>query len=365
VVGVLMPMSGDAALYGQSMKQAVELALEATDPAAGSAEAVQVVWADTTTDPSTAADKLRSMVIDDGARLVVSATTNEEARQLIPVLEETQAIGLSPSASAAQLTHDSEFFFRVLPSEDLEGRRAGRFLREERDSDRVIILTGESDLTGGIEAPFRQMFEESLGGTVVARIDLNDDSFRNSIPAELAASGPNGAYVIGSAAVTLAGIEALRAAGFDGTICATSALNLSEFVAQHADELDRVYFPQTNFDAADLTRPQVQEFVQIYRDRYGEDPDIFAAYAYDAMRLALHVADVSETYETYALKNTLRYGVVDYPGVTGVIRFNDYGDVHRNPIMFIVREGRVRNFESYLKEEKKRIHDRIRNLLTG
>ncbi|MBD3851225.1 MAG: hypothetical protein IFK93_08000, partial [Acidobacteria bacterium] len=57
--------------------------------------------------------------------------------------------------------------------------------------------------------------------------------------------------------------------------------------------------------------------------------------------------------------------VKEFPGVTGIIQFNDYGDVHHNPIMFIVKDGHVINYERYIEEEKAKIREKIKELLKG
>jgi branched-chain amino acid transport system substrate-binding protein len=206
------------------------------------------------------------------------------------------------------------------------------------------------------------MFEESLSGEVSGRIELNGAEWREELDRFIAENRPDGVYVIGLADQIAEAVRQLRTGGYDGVICATSALNNSSVIAAQAEILDNVYFPQTNFDLED-PRPVVQDFVAAYRARYGHDPDIYAAHAYDAIRLALQAVERSSVYDTDVLRQTLQFGITEFPGVTGVIRFNDYGDIHRNPIMFIVRDGHVRNFERYLKEEKQRIRDRLREML--
>ena len=52
-----------------------------------------------------------------------------------------------------------------------------------------------------------------------------------------------------------------------------------------------------------------------------------------------------------------------FPGVTGIIQFNDYGDVRHNPIIFIVKDGQVLNYERYIAEERIKITERIKKLL--
>ena len=77
------------------------------------------------------------------------------------------------------------------------------------------------------------------------------------------------------------------------------------------------------------------------------------------------MANSAKVFDTSELRKAFMFEVKEFPGVTGIIQFNDYGDVHHNPIMFTIRDGEVLNFERFVKEQKALIRDRIRNLLTG
>jgi branched-chain amino acid transport system substrate-binding protein len=99
--------------------------------------------------------------------------------------------------------------------------------------------------------------------------------------------------------------------------------------------------------------------------KFGHEPDIYAAHAYDATRVVALVIAESSVYETSNLRKSFMFSVKEFPGVTGIIQFNDYGDVHHNPIMFTIRDGQVLNFERFVKEQKQIIRDRIRGILQG
>jgi hypothetical protein len=83
------------------------------------------------------------------------------------------------------------------------------------------------------------------------------------------------------------------------------------------------------------------------------------------MRVAIFVCRETKTFTASEIRKVLAFGVKEFPGVTGIIQFNDYGDVHHNPIMFIVKDGRVLNYERYIEEEKAKIRERIKDLLKG
>jgi branched-chain amino acid transport system substrate-binding protein len=361
VVGVLLPMTGEASTYGESMKRGIDLALEMDQDVLPSG--FQVLWGDTASEPATGVAELRRLA-GEGAKLFVAGTTSDTAHALLPVLDETDTIVVSPSASAPSLTKDSRRFFRVFASDELEGRRAGRFLYDDQDKTSVLIYAADSAQARGIEPPFRLVFEQAMGGEVVGRVALDEDGWEASSADLLAAHHPASVYIIGYGEETMAALRHLRGKGFDGPICATSAFYTSQIVEENPELVEGLFFPQPAFDVqseAQLT----QAFVTTYRERFQDDPDIYAAHAFDAMRVVVFVAGEVKSFRAEEIRKVLAYGVKEFPGVTGIIQFNDYGDVHHNPIMFIVKNGHVVNYERYIEEQRIEIRKKINELLKG
>jgi branched-chain amino acid transport system substrate-binding protein len=361
VVGVLLPMTGEASTYGESMKNGIDLALEMEQDNLPSG--FQVLWGDTASDPETGAAEARRLA-GEGARLFVAGTTSDTARALLPVLDDTDTIAVSPSASAPSLTKDSRRFFRVFASDELEGRRAGRFLYDDQDKSTVLIYAEDSAQARGIEPPFRLVFEQAMGGEVVGRVAVDDEGWEANSADLLAAHRPASVYIIGYGDSTIKVLRHLRDKGFDGPICATSAFYTGHLVEENPELVEGVFFPQPAFDIQSETQ-LTQDFVNTYQQRFQHEPDIYAAHAFDAMRVVIFVTRETKTFTASEIRKVLAFGVKEFPGVTGIIQFNDYGDVHHNPIMFIVKDGHVLNYERYIEEEKAKIREKIKNLLKG
>ncbi len=100
-----------------------------------------------------------------------------------------------------------------------------------------------------------------------------------------------------------------------------------------------------------------------YRAKYGHEPDIYAAHAYDALRLTLETFREAKGYSSSEIRKTLQFAIKEFPGVTGSIQFDDYGDVRHNPIMFIIKDGQVKPYEKYLKELRAQIGKKIRETM--
>ncbi len=358
IVGILLATSGAASVYGESMKNGIELAQTEAEAAGTVPVGLTLIWGDSQTDPEVAAAEFRRMT-SGGAQIVIAGTTSGEAKALLPVLKDTDTICLSPSATLPSLTKDSRLFYRVFSSDELEGRRAGRFLREDKGSDSVLIFTEDSEQARGIEPEFLHVYEQALKGKVVGRVVMSETEWKKEAIDLLTVHNPTSVYIVGYADNTTRALTLLREKNYSGNICVTSAFYGGDVIEDNKELVDGIFFPQPAFDVQD-ERELVQTFVKAYRDRFGSDPDIYAAHAYDAMRVVNQVMGSATVFETAELRKALQYGISEFPGVTGIIQFNDWGDVHHNPIMFIIKDGKVLMYEKYLKEEKKKILARIR-----
>jgi len=363
VVGVLLPMTGEASSYGVSMKEAIDLAIEEAKADGSYPVNLTVVWGDSASDPATGRTEIRRLA-GEGAKLIVTGTTSGTAKAFLPELEDSDVIALSPSASAPSLTKDSKKFFRLFASDELEGQRAGRFLYEGQGKSTVLIFSQDSEQARGIEPFFRQNYEGAMGGTVVGRVLVGNENWHDECADLIAARQPESVYIIAYANKTLEVLRHLKAKGYSGTICATSAFYSGEVLEQEPELVDGVFFPMPAFEIqSDLEVSRT--FVDSFRARYGNDPDIYAAHAYDAMRVAMSIPEITRAWEANEIRRGLQFEIKEFPGVTGPIQFDDYGDVRHNPVIFIVKDGVVLNYTSYLEIEKQKIREKIKKLLEG
>lgn len=93
-IGAVLPETGNAAVYGSAIHRGVALAHEVTqkDP---QAPRVELVWADTGSDPEKGATELEN-VYDDGAIAAIGGVTSAEALAMVPVADRKNQILLSP-----------------------------------------------------------------------------------------------------------------------------------------------------------------------------------------------------------------------------------------------------------------------------
>jgi branched-chain amino acid transport system substrate-binding protein len=364
IVGVILPTTGAAASYGESIESGIRLALADARERGEVPTGFEVLWADTGSDPSRAVAELRTMVEERGVKLVIGGATSAEAVAMIPELDELEVVCLSPSASAPGLAQRSRLFFRIYPSDELEGHTAANFLFERLGKQDVLLFTGDTEYTRGIKPEFLKQYQENLGGTVVADIALTEEGWQQAAAQVLARDDVAAVYSIGYAEEILAVVQFLFDRGFDGRIVTTSAFYSGQVIREAGEAAEGILFPLPPFDRTSEKEP-VLSFVNRYMDTYERAPDVFAAHGFDVMGLTIQVMNFAKPPETMEILKALNFGVSEFMGVTGPILFDDYGDVKHYPMMFIVNGGQVLSYQRFLEAERRRILNQVQDLLAA
>ena len=363
IVGVILPTTGAAASYGESIDSGIRLALSDARERGTVPTGFEVLWADTGSDPSQAVTELRRMAAENDVKMVIGGATSAEAVALMPALDELDIVCLSPSASAPGLAKQSRNFFRIYPSDELEGHTAGKFTYERLGQHRILLFTGDTEYTRGIKPEFLKQFEEALGGTVVRDIDITSDGWREEAAAILDGNDIGATYIVGYGNEILEAVLFLRERGYPGRIVTTSAVYTGRVIRDAGEAAEGMLFPLPPFDRTSEKEP-VLSFVNRYMDTYQRAPDVFAAHGYDAMALTIRVMILANPPKRLEILKALNFGVTETMGVTGPILFDDYGDVKHYPKMFIVKDGQVLSYQRYLETERKRILNQVQDLLS-
>ena len=108
VVGVLLPTTGDASTYGESIESGIRLAISEAREMDMLPANFEVVWIDTESDPKKAVEHYKTVVKDRGARIVIggatSARTMAPAKLAMAPRPSTQSDAKAPMRRGSEVT---------------------------------------------------------------------------------------------------------------------------------------------------------------------------------------------------------------------------------------------------------------------
>lgn len=340
-IGVVLPETGAAAIYGTSIKSGVKLALDAAIASGEVPAGLEILYRDSGSDPVRAASAA-SALFDDGAMLVIGGATSSEAKAMVAVSGSGGRVLLSPSASAPDLARHGGVFFRVYPSDEIEGAAAADFFISDRRVRRVCVLQEDNDYTRGLLPVFVSELQ-AHGGWLVASIEIGAQALEAQVRQALAGHNVEGFYVCGYGDAIVAAVRTLRNLGYRGTICATSAVNAAPLMQRWAAVLEGVWVPLVGFDASSKREP-IATFVRRYVEVYNLTPDVYAAHGYDAALAALAALRGLRLHPGSSLREQL-LGLRGVAGVVGPLAFDGSGNIMRSLAMHTIRSGKVSGAE--------------------
>jgi branched-chain amino acid transport system substrate-binding protein len=270
---------------------------------------------------------------DDPAVIgVVGHTGSAQTLEAAPIYGDVEdngrraLVAVTPTATNPAVTKSSDWLFRVCPTDDDAARALARFAADSLDAKRIAVVYRNDFFGRG----FTRIIGPELarrGVTVVERDPyLAGITEYEAYARRLARRGVDAVVFAGSGPDAADMIRALRAAGIDPAILGSDAVaDIRD--SGPAGEFRNVRFAAF-FDPGVATSPEQQSFIREYRRRFGGSPDHQSALSYDAAMLigrATHAVGPDRRKVRDWIAKVGR-GVPAYPGVTGVIRFDEDGD---------------------------------------
>ena len=354
-VGAVLPLTGQYGLYGVPIQKGIQLAydeIQANDDRVQ----IELEIEDSGSDPQKAADELQEL-FKHGAVAAIGGVTTEEALKMVPVAERADKVLLSPSASSPSLTGISRDFFRIYPSDFREGNKMGNFASDTLGIDRMVILRSDSAFAKGIADVFKTEYRR-FGGEVVDEIEYPSEGadFAQLVEQVLEAH-PVGIYIADYAPNVSKIIGELRKRSFEGKILTTSAYASPEVISAAGDDSEGVLLSQTAVAADDPAR---NAFINAYKEKYGEEPNVWAAHGYDSMKV-LTEAIAAGGHLPSEVWRGMR-GIHGYQGATGVIQFDEKGDVGKFPRTYVIENGQLVDYDKAMEDKRQEILRRIEQL---
>jgi branched-chain amino acid transport system substrate-binding protein len=355
-VAVVLPETGDWAVYGQSIREGVQVAEDYLREESRDGPRLKIRFYDTRSDADQALKAL-ARALDGGAVAVIGAATSGEALQMIPMADRRKIVLISPSASAAQLAGMSRTFFRVYPSDQAEVSVTAHFIVENLEARNVAVFTQDNLFSRSIAQGLSSELKALEGGNVQIILLPPDAAGLQGAVRKGLEKRPQTVYLAAYSNTLIQTLRAVRDEGFSGSIVTTSAFN-SPGILQRAGPLaEGIYYCRPPFSPGDAGNPVVKTFAGRFRERFNREPEVFAAYGFDAL-LVLEEALRMSGDDPAALAGSLR-SVTNLQGATGPISFSPSGEVLKIPRIFRVQQGRAEDYLESLERYRSRMIQEI------
>ena len=166
-IGVLLPMTGDAASYGEPARNVYQLAVEEINKAGGvDGRSLELIVEDSKCNGKDATNAAQKLINVDKVAIVLGGFCSGESIAATPVAEAAKVALFSAGSSSPDLTAISQYFFRNYPSDASQGKVLAEAAYTTKGWKKVALLQEQTDYSLGVYKAFSETFE-GLGGTIV------------------------------------------------------------------------------------------------------------------------------------------------------------------------------------------------------
>jgi branched-chain amino acid transport system substrate-binding protein len=326
------------------MKQAAELAAREINARGGVAgRPLELVFADDSARGTTAVRVAQALATDPSVVAVIGHLTSAATAAALRVYggDPAPLALVSPSASDADLSGASPYFFRVCPTDLSHGPRLAQWARQTLRARTAGIIYVNDDYGRGVRRAFAADFAR-LGGTVLEENPAlpTTPSVEPYLSRMRLRGGVDVLVLATEATMAERALAELARLGMSWPVIGGDALAGVERAGTLAEgvRVSAAYLP-------DGGGARNQAFVEAYGRAFpGQLPDHRGAGAYDIVGLLARAIEHAGA-DRRAVRDYLE-GVgtahPTYEGVTGTIAFDERGDVAaRAAVIGVVRSGRL------------------------
>ena len=279
-IGLMLPLSGPAAVLGEQGRDGFQLAVEELGKKLGGLDA-EVIVVDDENKPDVAVNKAKELVERDQVDIVVGTTFSNVLMAIVKPVTDANKILISPNAGPSPLAGKAchKNFFSIAYQNDQVHEVLGAYAQKQGFK-KVALLApnyqaGKDSLAG---------FKRSYKGEVVTELysQLGQVDFSAEL-AQIAAASPDALFTFMPGGMGVNLVKQYRQAGL-ASLPFLSAFTVDESTLPAQKEAALGFFGGATW-APNMDNPQSKAFVAAYEKKYNSVPGVYAMQGYDAARL--------------------------------------------------------------------------------
>ena len=331
-IGAILPLTGDFAIYGEGMKNAIDLAIENS----GLKDRIQLIIEDdkgcmVTEDVSI----VQKLININKTKEIIGPTCSSAFLSVLPITEQSKIILITPAATSKSITGAGNYIFRTCASDAAKSIAVAKFAYNKNYRKAALLYDIGNDAFIQQRDDVRGEFT-GLGGqiSIEESFKSGDTDFRSQLT-KIKNSNVDvvfiGTFPKEGGLILKQARELKISLHF---ISSETDVGVKDVIDIAGEAAEGLIFPF----ATTPDNKESKDFIANYKAKYGKEPPAYAAEAYDAAMLLIKaIAKSDGTPES--IKDELQKIGQNYYGVSGVITFDKNGDVQKPMIIKTIKNG--------------------------
>ncbi|EOH6601450.1 ABC transporter substrate-binding protein [Campylobacter coli] len=339
-LGVVLPLTGPVAAYGQDVFNGIELANK-LNAKLDNGDEVKLIVIDTKGDKLETTSAVNRLIAQDKVIGIIGEATTPNTIQAISIVEDKKIPLIAPVASGDKLLEGKKYASRVCFSDSFQGDKFASYVTKELNLKNAVVIIDQSNVYSlGLAKAFEKSLKEN-GGKVIKKLAISsgDKDFR-AVVSQLKSLNPDFVYMpIYHPEAALIARQA-KQIGFDKLLAAGDGVNNQTFIDLGSTAVNGVVFTDS-FDSSNPSTARGKTFINEYEKIKGNaNLPAFSAMGADAYYVMLNAMNACQNTLTSECINEKIHQTSNYEGVGGIISIDASGNAIRPVVIKEIQDGK-------------------------
>jgi branched-chain amino acid transport system substrate-binding protein len=323
-IGLTADLTGKSALAGEFKKKGIQIALDEINAAGGvKGSKIEIVTEDDRGTNDGMVSAFQKLVSDPNIVAVIGPITSTMSLSIDEISKKTGVPVMIGGTNVGLTTElKNKWFFRFRPNDSYSAKTIVDFSTDKLSKKKVaIVYDSDAFGTAGKDMLLQEYKKKGITPVAVEGYAANTKDF-TPVLENFRKSGAeviNG-YMTLSADVAQMVIQ-MRQLGVNAELVSSASGAAATTIKLAGDKVDGIY--GVNDFALDQTE-ETKKFVENFKKKYTDEPDLYSGWVYDALHILAKVMAEKGT-----SPDQIREGILatkKYKGVEGEYNFDDFGD---------------------------------------
>jgi len=333
-VGILLPLSGNAAYYGEASQKGIEIARQEIEEKYPELD-IRIYYEDSFYTPIGGVDGYNKLMNINKIDSIITAAS-QVSLAVQPLSTKNGILQMAVFSSADKYTSPNDLSFRVSTKNEIEASKIAEFIKENNYKKLGIIYLN-NDFGVGFKDSLKEELSKNNASVKIVQEEgvlLTDSDFKTQL-SKIKESETDIVFMVGIAKQYSLIMKQAREMGINSQFLAMRSAEdpvLLETAGKSAEGLIYTYPFDANSDDS-----EIKEFTGAFEEKYNEIPDAYAAEGYEGFKLtALAFENCGKDY--VCIQEYLE-DLENYESTFGNLRFDENGDVYYDYFFKTIKNG--------------------------
>ena len=339
-IGVVLPITGAVAAYGQTAWAGIKLANK-LEPTLKNGDTITLVVEDNKGDKVETATATTRLVSEDKVSGLIGAMVTGNTQQVLQIADEKKVPMIAPAATADKLLDRAKYGARVTFMDSFQGTSFASWAVSQNMKTAVLVVDQSTSYSIGLARAFKKEFEKQ-GGKLLKELKISsgDKDFK-AIVSQINSLNPDLVYMPFYHPEAALLVRQARQIGVKSQFASGDGVSNDTFI-ELASDASNGYLYTDAFDSSNPPTAKSKAFVEAYAKENG-DSNVpgFTALGADSYYLMIDAMNRCADGADRECVNKEIKNSKNFEGVSGIINIDKKGNAERSIVIKEIAGGKA------------------------